>query len=289
MGFNMGLKYRRIDPNYRSLGAYFFDNDIEDYTATAAWSMLNNRLFVSAVAGLQQDNLDNLKPNTMTRFIGSVNAHYTLDQFSAGLHYSNYTSDIEYVLDPELDSLSVVIATQDLGANASYSISDANENRHVITFAANIQEVVDDIDAPQTSAQSSMLNLNLVYALLLKEGNWNTTTNLNYNQSQLSMVDVNRWGMGAGISKPLMENKLIMGLNFNYYNASVETQNNIKNSTFNAHLRCNYRFSKNHAFKLNYVLLNRKKTDDTGLENLFSEGIGNFGYQYNFGWKPRQN
>ncbi len=286
-GYNIGLKYRRIDPNYRSLGAYFFDNDIEDYTANASWSMFQQQVQISGSAGLQRDNLDDSKPSTLTRFIGSTNINYTKDKFNLGLTYSNYSSDIAYVLDQELDSLNVVVVTQDAGFNASYTFSDKSESQHTFTFAANLQDVTDDIADGQQSAASQMLNMNLVYAYSLPES-WRFNANWNYNQNMLAMMDMKRWGAGVGASRTFLENKLNAGMNLNYFRTTVETLTNIRNQTLNFRLRASYRINKAHSLNVNFNLLNRRKSDDTGTDDAFSEGIGNLGYRYNFSWQPKK-
>ena len=283
----MGVKYRRIDPDYTSLGAYFFNNDIEDIAGNASWSMFNQSVQISASAGIQKDNLDNSKSSTLTRFIGSGNINYTKDNFNLGLNYSNYSSDIEFVLDPELDSLNVVVVTQDLGANASYSIESEGGNQHTFTLATSVQNVADDIEDPQQSAESQMFNANFVYVYTLTESGWNFNANTNYNQNQLAQMEVSRWGIGGGVSKSFLENKLNFGFNVNYFKATVETITNIENSTLNLRLRTNYKISDAIALNLNYSLMNRRKSDDLGTDESFAEAIGTFGLRYNFAWQPQ--
>ena len=55
----IGAGYERIDPNYKTLGAYFFNNDLENITVNASQTIFDNKLNLSVNAGLQQDNLDN--------------------------------------------------------------------------------------------------------------------------------------------------------------------------------------------------------------------------------------
>jgi len=285
-GYNLGFKYRRIDPGYKSLGAYFFNNDIVDYSANVSFGLFQQSFQVSGSGGFQQDNLDDTKPSTLTRFIGSLNANYTKDKFNLGLNYSNFSSDIEFVFDPELDSLNVVVVTQDFGADATYRLGKEKGNQHTITLATNVQSVNDDIQDPQQSGESNMFNLNLVYAFLIPQTNWSFTSTLNYNQNELAMLEINRWGMGVGASKNFLENKLSLGANLNFFRATVDAANSITNSTLNWRIRANYRLNDHHVFNVNYAFLHRKKTDYAGTNDTFTEAIGNIGYQFVFAWKP---
>src|SRR5690606_16226055 len=72
--------YERIDPQYRTLGAYYFNNDLENITVNGATAILQGKLNLAANAGTQRDNLDNTKVSTMRRVVGSFNAGYAPSQ-----------------------------------------------------------------------------------------------------------------------------------------------------------------------------------------------------------------
>jgi hypothetical protein len=48
---NIQLNYERVDPGYQSLGAYFFNNDIENITVSTSVRLLKNKLDLSANVG----------------------------------------------------------------------------------------------------------------------------------------------------------------------------------------------------------------------------------------------
>lgn len=285
--YTLGINYRRIDPLYKTLGTYFFDNDLEDFTGRASWALFSQQLQFNVSAGLQRNNLDDTQVSTLTRFIGSADVNFTKDNLNLGFNYSNYSSDIQYVIDPELDSLNVVIVTQDLGLTASYTLPSESTTRQTITASANLQNVNDDVVTAQESGESKMFNANLIYSVALTETNWGFNVNWNYNTNELAMIQVSRIGGGFGITKSLMKNKINLGLNLNYFHATVEALETLTNKTLNVQFQANYAVNQNHNFFANYALLNRVKEDPTTSES-FSEGIGNFGYQFNFGWKPGQ-
>ena len=74
------LGYRRIDPDYESLGIPFINNDVEDITASLSWRMLANKIAISTSGGLQRNNLDNTKNAINRRIIGSVNVNYNINK-----------------------------------------------------------------------------------------------------------------------------------------------------------------------------------------------------------------
>jgi len=73
----IGAGYERIDPDYNTFGAYFFNNDFENITVNASQALFNNKLSLSVNAGLQSDNLDNTKKSDLKRIVAAVNASLT--------------------------------------------------------------------------------------------------------------------------------------------------------------------------------------------------------------------
>src|ERR1051326_5195128 len=56
--FRLNLNNERIDPDYQTLGAYYFTNDMENITLAPALTLFKNKLNISANTGLQRNNLD---------------------------------------------------------------------------------------------------------------------------------------------------------------------------------------------------------------------------------------
>src|SRR5690606_35449409 len=75
-GYAVGVGYERIDPQYRTLGSYYFNNDLENITVNGAVALLKGRMNVAANVGTQRDNLDDSKVSTMRRIVSAVNVGY---------------------------------------------------------------------------------------------------------------------------------------------------------------------------------------------------------------------
>lgn len=48
----IGVAYKRVDPEYRSMGAYFFQNDIEQFTLTPQIRLDSGRVSITANVGM---------------------------------------------------------------------------------------------------------------------------------------------------------------------------------------------------------------------------------------------
>ncbi len=279
--FTAGVQFKRIDPNYKSLGAYFFNNDIVEYLANLSFGLLDGKINTNLSAGIQANNLDLTKPSTTSRFVYSGDLAYSQDAFSAGANYSNNTTDIGYVLNQDLDSLNAVIITQDAGINLNYSLGSDSLAQHTFTIGGNLQEVGDDIENPLESANSQMWVAHLVYNLILGENGWRFTGRLNYNQNELSGMQIKRTGYGLGISKSLLEDKMNIGFDVNYYQNNNNL--NIKSNNQSAQFNLGYNVAKGLSANLNLGLL---RTEQDGKDS-FSELTGNLGLQYNFNIQPK--
>lgn len=51
----IGIRYEKIEPGYRTLGAYYFNNDLENITLNSSFTLLKDKLSLSSNIGRQRD------------------------------------------------------------------------------------------------------------------------------------------------------------------------------------------------------------------------------------------
>ncbi len=275
------VQYKRIDPGYRSLGTFFFNDDLENINVGLASSLLDNKLQAQGALGVQNNNLDQTKEARTSRTIGSLNANLTLGKVNVGLNYSNFTSSIDYVLNEALDSLNAVVVTEDAGANVSYTTSiakDTNAYQLAFNYSANLQMVNDDVEDPLSSAASEMLVINASHSLATPQ-QWRYTLRFNYNTNELANTVTQRYGAGGGVAKSFLDGQLVTGIDLNYFlNRAGDTQNN----TLNGSLKINYVLKEKHNFSLATSLVNQTELAAVESAPSFSELITTVGYNYRF-------
>jgi len=90
---SISLKYERVDPGYMTLGALYFNNDLENITVAPAFVLFKNKLNLSFNTGLQRNNLSNTNANVQRRWVGSatVSAQPIKGMAISG-SYSNFSS-----------------------------------------------------------------------------------------------------------------------------------------------------------------------------------------------------
>ncbi|MBC7884065.1 MAG: hypothetical protein H7X99_01220, partial [Saprospiraceae bacterium] len=276
--FSLGLGYKRIEPEYRSLGTYFFNNDLENFTANLGFSLFKKKIQINGTGGIQKNNLFGNKGTQLNRTISSLNIIYNHEALNIGLIYSNYASDVSYVLNQELDSLNTIIVTKNASLNTSYAIGESKNAKHVFSINLSLQSVTDDIEDFNRSSESQMINGIFSYRFLPKDTGWKYHAMINYNQNELRNIFIKRTGLGFGLERSLMKDKLSIQLNSNFY---ISTGENINNKTLNVRLGLPFIINKKHRIDFGAIYLNRINSNKNP-DNDFQEFTSILNYIYSF-------
>jgi hypothetical protein len=171
--YQVKFGYRRVAPNYRSLGAIFLNNDIEDISAGISWRMFKQRLNASTTIGLQRNNLENklVQESARQAYAASLNYSST-SKWNLGAQYSNFLATNRFnnqnlsanqlSLQQNTDSLLYNQVTQNAGLNASKQFGDSLV-QHGLNGNANWQQARDSKDN-----NSDFYSGSLGYSLFLK-------------------------------------------------------------------------------------------------------------------------
>lgn len=280
--FRSGLEYRRIDPDYTSLGAYFFNEDLENFTAYSNFSLLQNTkniLRMQIQAGVQRNNLEGDKEASFKRFIGSVNASYPVNNWNFTAYLSNFSSRVDYQLNPELDSLNAVIISQEANLNISKVFPGNGETFQMLNVIGGIQSVNDQIDNPSQSAASDLCFANASYTISTRS-RWLYAVTGDYNSNSLNGVQLSRYGVGFQISRGSKDSKFQTGIGMNYYLQT--SSDDFESRLWSNFIRVSWQTFKNQSFNFQINWL-RNNGSGTGVNADYSELMGTLGYSLKFG------
>jgi hypothetical protein len=85
------LNYKRIDPDFKSMGVYYLQSDISQWTIAPNFSLLKKTLRIRGQIGIQKDNLYDTRLATSKRLIQSVHAQWNQSRFfQLGAYYTNF-------------------------------------------------------------------------------------------------------------------------------------------------------------------------------------------------------
>lgn len=279
----IGLSYQRIEPRFQTFGAYFFDVDIENYTLNLAGYGWGDFSF-AGTAGLQRNNLDKSSLTTHKRLIGSVNLSYQLDTWSFGVDYSNYKSDIRYLMSSGFDSLKVVIVTSDASLNISKNIVSEGGWSQNINLLTGLQTVNQNIETPTGDPDTKMYYANLGYNIRTPR-KWNYRLNLDYNQNSINELAQNRYGIGGQIGKAWFDDKLALSIGAQVYKSSAN-KGEISAMQSNQTMRIQWAMSDLHNLELQFSTIQNQRTDGL-VKDKFSEMVISLGFNGQFGYTPQ--
>jgi hypothetical protein len=275
---SVGLEYKRIAPGYRSMGAYFFNNDVENITINPSLILLNNKLNTKGSLGLQHDNLDNSKKSTSHRTVGSLLVSYNINQhFGIDGNYSNFTTNQKAGRMPIVDTLKLYQINQTYAITPRIIYVTANLS-HVVMLNYNFMKLDDKNKKTQNQTQTNTTVLFLNYMLGFVPQKMNLTIGINYTGLKNNLYKNTMEGLTAGLAKTLFDNNLSVSWNNSYLFNKVNAD---RGTIFNSSLSVNYRFAKKHALTLNMYYIKNSFGEKSATPS-FNEYRGDFSYVFTF-------
>lgn len=289
-----GVKYERIDPGYRTLGAYYFNNDLENVTLNTSFNLLKDKLALSANIGRQRDNLDNQKFKQTSRWVGAVNANFKAsDKLMVTASYSNFTmftnrqlnqfntiNNNPLLIQQPKDSIDYKQISQNTNVNINYIISSSKEKVQNININYSLNEMINrENDIIRKGGLSRFHNANVNYNLGFPERKMNIATSFNFTHMYTASQKSNIWGPAATVTKAfLKEDKLKTSMGVSYNHSGSSTANI---SVMNFRLGANYMPWKKHSFDLAFIQMFRKTDQEIDNPSL-NEMTCTMGYNYSF-------
>ena len=275
--YNLGLQYRRIDPDYKSMGAYYFETDVANYTIQGGINLANNQLLLTGSIGFQHDNLMHDKAYTSHRDISSLGVSFNKTSYGIDVRYSNYGVTQDRGLNPVIDTFRVARTNYNVNALFRYSINDTLVTQNFV-LVGNVQSLVDLNRFTSGQNQSKSKTGNLSYQLNFNKQAFSISTNFNYTVADLVAMHTVFYGPSVGIGKQLDKGNLGLNASFAYqlqHNNGVSAGN-----VLNGSLNSSYRFSKRDAANITVSYLKSNSKDAT-LPS-FNEIISSFNLTHTF-------
>ncbi|MCK5209186.1 MAG: hypothetical protein KAQ79_14225, partial [Cyclobacteriaceae bacterium] len=275
--FGLRLQYRRIEPEYQTMGAYFFNNDIENITIDPSFFLLKRKLNIRGSIGYQRNNLSNNRINETFRKVSSLNMNYSPSRkISMSISYRNFRieqSRNPLIIKDFVDSLLMKQFTTNFSANLNYNFGD-KDIRQTMTIGTSFQQFNEDNPNIENGNFSSSQSPYISYRLNNTISKYSIYGRINYNDFKTTSANQTRLGMTVGGSKRMADNKFNLNisgtLNKNSHN------NESDGSTTMLRARLNYKVIKNHNLNVSLNFIDRKfKRDD---KNNFNEFMLRFGY-----------
>ena len=285
---SVGVRYEKVDPDYKTLGAYYFVNDMENITLNSSLNLFKGNVSIATSIGRQHDNLNQQKPKQSNQLVGSANVNAKVTpKLSLSGSYSNFTmftnkliNPFDRINNPQLyehpqDSINYRQVSQNTNANIAYAI---NEKQN-ITLSYSFNDVVNkQNDIVRRGGISRFHNAGAAYMVQFPESKLSLSPSFNYSYSIVAREKTEVMGPSLTVGKTFFEDKLNTTLLGNY---SISQSATSKGSTANAQLNVNFLPWKNHQFTLSALQSFRNAESDTQNTSAQSTNVS-VGYTYHF-------
>ncbi|MBI2272016.1 MAG: hypothetical protein HYU69_16880 [Bacteroidetes bacterium] len=235
--FNIQLQYERVAPDYQTLGAYYFNNDLENITLAPSLSLLKGKLNLSLNSGFQRNNLDKTKLNDTRRFVNAANVNMMVsNKLSLNGSYSNFSSYTKNrpQNDPffynTLDTLNFYQVTQSANTGVNYNFGNAKLKQGFMLFTS--YQVTGQRTGMQEQVPFIVYSGNLGYNLSWLPTKTNGSITFNINQSVLDVLTTTYWGPNLSVAQTFMNSALRISTTgtFNQVVINGKTNSNVFNS-----------------------------------------------------------
>ncbi|MFO0322923.1 MAG: hypothetical protein ACK504_10915 [Bacteroidota bacterium] len=239
-GYGIQLQYERVDPNYKTLGGYFFNNDLENITIAPNVTLFKNKLNISANVGKQKNNLNSEKISTSSRWVSALNLSFAPSQkWNFNVSYSNFSTftKIRQQTDPffrdNLDSLNFYQISQNANTTITHSFGK-QLIKHTITATGAYQIANNKTNGASDGADTKVMNGNLIYSSNFTKTKTSLSFGLNYNRSHLPNLMNEFYGPTLSVSKSFFKNliKSTLGTTYNKSLLNGKENSSVLNSRF---------------------------------------------------------
>jgi hypothetical protein len=272
------------------LGAYFFNNDYENFTLNYARPLFNGKGNIALSGGVQRDDLDDSKDSKNTRFVGSANlALSPADNLNMSLSASTFQgyrvikSQFDYINQTRpyenLDTLNFTQISQSVDFNLNWTISNSEKASQNISFFTSYQEAADrqgKLILPGNL--NRFLNAAAIYGIDVASLNTFFNLGLNVSNNYSNLRNFLTAGPTFAANVRLLEGKLMTGAAVSYnrsYDQSVPMAD-----VFNVRWNANTRVFNKHTLQASAMLQHQKRMMPT--VNKTRTFTLQMGYMYNF-------
>ena len=279
--FQLKLLFRRIQPEYITLGSTFLVNDLQDLTLNFSSSLFQKKLNYTLSGGYQTNNLDKSKLTKTNRLVSSANI-----SFNPNTRWSLQTSLANFNTTTQLDQFTQRTGTQQINSDSLYFLQVTQSASATISNNTNLgaNKLTSMLMGNYQSARDNKQNKNEFYTLNMSE-NLNVksiqtsfTAGLTYVLSKNQVQDQTSIGPSVSGSKTLLSKKLKITNTINMLNTIQNEQK--ANSSYSNRLAVSYLVYKNNTLSADFIAL-KNVASSTRFKN-FTEYRAGINYMLSF-------
>lgn len=278
-GYTLDATYRRIDPGYKTMGAFYFQTDVEQYLGGITLQTANHQWMIRASAGLERDNIRENRMTQTTRSIGQV---YAAWQPGPGGGISLQYSNFGITQTPGLKSISDTTLLRNINQNLVIQpryLVRGSTFQHMFNGLINYADLSDRSDQVSVLTQMRSFTTQATYSLSWIPSGLTATAGFNRINSQIPAGETISQGIIMGLTQSLLQHTVQVNLSFTAQANQLDGQAYGHTHRLMASLQ--YRLESQHLFRIQiYRLVN--ESDQAAVSKSFNEAVLKLTYTYRF-------
>lgn len=253
--FSCNAAFSRVAPDFKSMGAYYINNDLQSMSIAPSLSLAANTLRISATVQSMRDNLQNKKLATTNRLMAFLNLAYNPSpSFGIDLALNTMRTSQSNGSAELNDSLRLSMDAPGITITPRYSIIDSLSTQ---SFLVNIlhQRMIDNNPFSKAYSEYNATVLYLGYSISFTRSALSLNASVNTNRLQNVGGVFSSVGFALGAGKSMLENTLSLNAN-----SSLSLQNNSTVITLGGGV--SYRVTEHHSLDANVSFMNSIAEND---------------------------
>ncbi|MGC4057098.1 MAG: hypothetical protein QM743_03125 [Chitinophagaceae bacterium] len=277
--FGLALKYGYILPDYKTMGMYYMQTDVERVTLIPSFNNKKNTFQVRASIGKEHDNLQRKKLARTDRLVGSFNCNISpKPHYGISLSYSNYGITQKPGLKSLSDTTRLDQVTHSIVATPRYTWQRSS-SIHTFVFVFCDQTLNDNNKLNTQHFNMTTVNNTLSYSVFLNGSGVGINASAYKVNTKVSVGVTTSTGGTLGLSKNLLKNRLSSAAGVNYSINTFAGAND--GSTLQLNTNHVLAAGRRNRFRADLVYtLNNSKSG--ALNRSFHELLVTVGYSYQF-------
>lgn len=274
-GFELGLRYQRVDPYFTTFGVYYLPRDYEHYTGFVNAAIFKNTLNLRLTLGFQRNNVREQLSNTTLRRVSSANVQWNPGKtFRLAASYSNLNTDQEAGLLEVNDTLRVAALNQSLSVRPSLTFKRGDRTQRLSLRYR--ESSFEDLNPVSGSAGNETQSASFDYSLRNKETKLRFSVALTYRNTNFRNNDNRRIGGKVGLGRQWLDDKLTTRLRSTWQNSQFNGAPD--GYILNNQLIISYQLPRQQRIRFSNRILFRR----TLVQTAYNEWRGTLGYNISF-------
>ena len=284
------LEYQRVDPGYRTLGALFFQNDLENISLGVKQRWWRNRIQFSGRGGVQRNNLIGSQTNSYHRLVASIMLGITpYEPLNLQIAYSSFNNvniraGIQDINAP-LIVTELVLNNEDMSGTLSYIAH--HSDRTIGSFQIGYQYstgVMIENDIVQVDANTESQNFSFSYNFQWLPHKINFNLSMGRQILLFGLQSTKSQFIGGSVQQQFNADRMILGITLNTgWNTQITSQDNQLNGmTYQLGWSFQWKITNNFSLGHNTSYVQNSTKDGIDDNNNFKEWRSRIQIMYSF-------